>query len=63
MNKYRASYGTLPADTLSTGGFTKSEQNLIDSMDNDDPHLSSITMYLARISGVAGSPFLRTRPR
>lgn len=36
MNKYRASYGALPADTLSAGGFTDPEQNLINSMDNDD---------------------------
>jgi hypothetical protein len=36
MNKYRASYGALPADTLSAGGFTKPEQNLIESMDNDE---------------------------
>ncbi len=36
MNKYRASYGALPADSLSAGGFTNPEQNLINSMDNDD---------------------------
>jgi len=36
MNKYRASYGALPADTLSTGGFTNPERNLIESMDNDE---------------------------
>ena len=36
MNKYRASYGALPPDTLSAGGFTKAEQDLITSMDNDD---------------------------
>jgi hypothetical protein len=36
MNKYRASYGALPADTLSAGGFTEPEQNLINSMDNDE---------------------------
>jgi hypothetical protein len=36
MNKYRASYAALPADTLSAGGFTKAEQDLITSMDNDD---------------------------
>lgn len=36
MNKYRASYDALPADTLSSGGFTKAEQDLITSMDNDD---------------------------
>ncbi|WP_128971219.1 hypothetical protein [Bradyrhizobium tropiciagri] len=36
MNKYRASFGVLPADTLSAGGFTDPEQNLINSMDNDE---------------------------
>jgi hypothetical protein len=36
MNKYRASYGALPADSLSAGGFTNPEQNLINSMDNDE---------------------------
>jgi hypothetical protein len=36
LNRYRASYDALPADTLSAGGFTKAEQNLITSMDNDD---------------------------
>ncbi|WP_143198547.1 hypothetical protein [Bradyrhizobium sp. AS23.2] len=36
MDKYRASYGALPADTLSAGGFTDPEQNLINSMDNDE---------------------------
>jgi hypothetical protein len=36
MNKYRASYGALPADALSAGGFTDPEQNLINSMDNDE---------------------------
>ncbi|MCK1281713.1 hypothetical protein ABIC08_008064 [Bradyrhizobium sp. RT9b] len=36
MNKYRASYGALPPDTLSAGGFTDPEQNLINSMDNDE---------------------------
>lgn len=35
MDKYRASYGALPADALSAGGFTDPEQNLINSMDND----------------------------
>ncbi|MDI3564011.1 hypothetical protein [Bradyrhizobium sp. Arg816] len=36
MNKYRASYGALPPDTLLAGGFTDPEQNLINSMDNDE---------------------------
>lgn len=36
MDKYRASYGALPANTLSAGGFTNPEQNLINSMDNDE---------------------------
>jgi hypothetical protein len=36
MNKYRASFGALPADVLSSGGFTDPEQNMIKSMDNDD---------------------------
>jgi hypothetical protein len=36
MDKYRASFGALPADTLSSGGFTNPEQNMINSMENDD---------------------------
>jgi hypothetical protein len=36
MNKYRASYGALPADTLSTGGFTNPERDMINSMENDE---------------------------
>jgi hypothetical protein len=36
MDKYRASFGALPADTLSSSGFTNPEQNMINSMDNDD---------------------------
>jgi hypothetical protein len=36
MDKYRASFGALPADTLSSGGFTNPEQNMINSMDQDD---------------------------
>ena len=36
MNKYRASFGALPADALSSGGFTDPEQNIINSMENDD---------------------------
>jgi hypothetical protein len=39
MNKYRSSFNALPADALSsgsTGGFTNPEQNMINSMDQDD---------------------------
>jgi hypothetical protein len=36
MKKYSASLGALPADAPSSGGLTKLEQNMIDSMDNDD---------------------------
>jgi len=36
MDKYRASYGALPATMLSAGGFTDPEQNLINSMENDN---------------------------
>jgi hypothetical protein len=36
MDKYRASFGALPADTLSSGGFTNPEQNLTNSMESDD---------------------------
>jgi hypothetical protein len=36
MDKYRASFGALPADTLLSGGFTNPEQNMINSMENDD---------------------------
>jgi hypothetical protein len=35
MDKYRAGFGALPADTLSSGGFTNPEQNMIDSMEQD----------------------------
>jgi hypothetical protein len=35
MDKYRASFGALPAETLSSGGFTDPEQNMINSMEND----------------------------
>ena len=35
MNKYRASFSALPADVLSSQGFTDPEQNMINSMDND----------------------------
>jgi hypothetical protein len=36
MDTYRASFGALPADTLSSGGFTNPEQNMINSMEQDD---------------------------
>jgi hypothetical protein len=36
MDKYRASFRTLPAEALSSGGFANPERNLIDSMNNDD---------------------------
>jgi hypothetical protein len=36
MNRYRASSGVLPADTPSSGGLTNAEQNLLNSMENDD---------------------------
>jgi hypothetical protein len=36
MDKYRASFVALPADTLSSGGFTDPEQNMINSMDQDE---------------------------
>jgi hypothetical protein len=36
MNKFRVSYGALPAGAPSAGGFTNLEQNMINSMDNDD---------------------------
>jgi hypothetical protein len=37
MKKYSASLGALPVDALPPGGVpTKLEQNMIDSMDNDD---------------------------
>jgi hypothetical protein len=35
-DKYRASFGTLPADALSSGSFTDPEQNMINSMESDD---------------------------
>lgn len=34
MDKYRASFGALPADALSSGG--SPEQNMINSMESDD---------------------------
>jgi hypothetical protein len=36
MDKYRANFGALPADTLSAGGFTDPEQNIVNSMEDDD---------------------------
>ena len=36
MDKYRASFGALSSDALSSGGFTNPEQNIINSMDNDE---------------------------
>jgi hypothetical protein len=36
MNKYRASYGALPTGVRSAGGLTEPEQNLINSMEQDD---------------------------
>ena len=35
MNKYRASFGALSPDVLSSGRFTDPEQNMINSMEND----------------------------
>jgi hypothetical protein len=32
MDKYRASFGALPADTVSSGGFTNPEQNMNSTM-------------------------------
>lgn len=36
MDKYRASFHALPAGLLSSRGFTDPEQNLINSMDDDE---------------------------
>ena len=36
MDKYRAAFGALPADTLPSGGVTSPEQNMIRSMEQDD---------------------------
>jgi hypothetical protein len=36
MDKYRTSFGALPADTLNSNGFTNPEQNIIDSMEQDE---------------------------
>jgi hypothetical protein len=36
MNKYRASFGALPADALPNSGLSKIEQSMINSMNNND---------------------------
>jgi hypothetical protein len=36
MNKYRDSFRTLPTESVSAGGFTDPEQNMINSMEQDD---------------------------
>ncbi|MCP4617729.1 MAG: hypothetical protein GY844_15015 [Bradyrhizobium sp.] len=36
MDKYRASFGSLPAEALTSGGFTNPEQNMINSMEQDE---------------------------
>jgi hypothetical protein len=36
MDKYRASFLALPTDALSSGGFANPEQNMINSMDQDE---------------------------
>ena len=36
MDAYRVSFGAMPADTVSSGGFTNPEQNMINSMEDDD---------------------------
>jgi hypothetical protein len=36
MNKYRASFGALPADALPSDGSANLEQNMMNSMENDD---------------------------
>jgi hypothetical protein len=36
MNKYRASYGALPADALPSDGSANLEQEMMNSMENDD---------------------------
>jgi hypothetical protein len=36
MNKYRVSFGALPADALPSDGVTNLEQNMMNSMENDD---------------------------
>jgi len=36
MNKYRASYGALPSDALPSDGSANLEQEMMNSMENDD---------------------------
>ena len=36
MDEYRASFGALAPDTVSSGDFTNPEQNMINSMEQDD---------------------------
>jgi hypothetical protein len=36
MDRYRASFAALPMDTLSSGGISSPEQNMIDSMAEDE---------------------------
>jgi hypothetical protein len=36
MDRYRASFAALPTETLSSGGFTNPEQNMLNSMEDDD---------------------------
>ena len=36
MNRYRVSFGASPADAAPSGGLTNLEQNMINSMDNND---------------------------
>ena len=63
MDKYRASFGALPADTLSSGGFTNPEQNMIDSMEKDDAGAEFAGMYLVRISRGVGAALSMKRPQ
>ena len=36
MDKYRSSFRALPTETVSSGGYTDPEQNMINSMEEDD---------------------------
>jgi hypothetical protein len=36
MKRYSSSLGALPVDAAPSGGLTNLEQNMINSMDNDD---------------------------
>jgi hypothetical protein len=36
MDSYRANFQALPMDALTSGGFTNPEQNIVNSMENDD---------------------------